>query len=72
MTTLMRVLRVLGVSVVAIGLSARAIPPTSTPDLKIGDRAPVLESISWLQGNPVTKYAPRRALQANTTVAPNS
>jgi len=57
MTTLMRLV---GVSILAIGLSARAIPPTSTPTLKIGDRAPVLESISWLQGNPVTKYAPHR------------
>jgi thiol-disulfide isomerase/thioredoxin len=57
MATLMRLL---GVSILAIGLSAQAIPPTSTPTLKIGDRAPVLESISWLRGNPVTKYAPRR------------
>ena len=57
MTTLMRLV---GVSILFIGLSARAIPPTSTPTLKIGDRAPVLESISWLQGNPVTKYAPHR------------
>jgi thiol-disulfide isomerase/thioredoxin len=57
MTTLMRLL---GVWILAIGLSARAIPPTSTPTLKIGDRAPVLESISWLQGSPVTKYAPHR------------
>ena len=57
MTTLMRLV---GVSILAIGLSARAIPPTSTPALKIGDRAPVLESISWLQGSPVTKYAPHR------------
>jgi thiol-disulfide isomerase/thioredoxin len=57
MTTLVRLL---GVSILAIGLSARAVPPTSIPTLKIGDRAPVLESISWLQGNPVTKYAPRR------------
>jgi thiol-disulfide isomerase/thioredoxin len=57
MTTL---LRLLGVSILAIGLTAWAIPPTSTPALKIGDRAPVLESISWLQGDPVTKYEPRR------------
>jgi thiol-disulfide isomerase/thioredoxin len=57
MTTLMRLL---GVSILAIGLTAWAIPPTSTPTLKIGDRAPVLESISWLQGDPVTKYEPRR------------
>jgi thiol-disulfide isomerase/thioredoxin len=57
MTTLMRLV---GVSILFIGLSARAIPPTSTPTLKIGDRAPVLESISWLQGSPVTKYAPHR------------
>jgi hypothetical protein len=52
MTTLVRLL---GVSILAIGLSARAVPPTSIPPLKIGDRAPVLESISWLQGNPVKK-----------------
>ena len=57
MTTLMRLV---GVSVLVIGLSAQAMPSTSTPTLKIGDRAPVLESISWLQGDPVTKYAPRR------------
>jgi thiol-disulfide isomerase/thioredoxin len=57
MTTLMRLV---GVSVLVIGLSAQAMPSTSTPTLKIGDRAPVLESISWLQGDPVMKYAPRR------------
>jgi thiol-disulfide isomerase/thioredoxin len=57
MTTSMRLL---GVSILAIGLTAWGTPPTPTPTLKIGDRAPVLESISWLQGNPVTKYEPRR------------
>ncbi len=35
-------------------------PLSSSPTLKIGDTAPALAELTWLQGTPVTKYEPGR------------
>jgi thiol-disulfide isomerase/thioredoxin len=40
---------------IAFGSATVATAP-SQPTFKIGDRAPAIEPITWLQGNPVTKY----------------
>jgi thiol-disulfide isomerase/thioredoxin len=42
----------------AFGSSSWALPLSATPSLKIGDAAPAVEEVTWLQGTPVTKYEP--------------
>ncbi len=43
-----------------MGFVTLAIPSAIQPTFKIGDTAPALEPMTWLQGNPVTKYEPGR------------
>jgi thiol-disulfide isomerase/thioredoxin len=40
----------------SIGLAAFATSRAAEPTFKIGDQAPAIEPISWLQGSPVAKY----------------
>jgi thiol-disulfide isomerase/thioredoxin len=57
----MRILaRMLSVAICAFGLATLAVPNAVEPILKIGAPAPAIEPITWLQGNPVTKYEPGR------------
>jgi thiol-disulfide isomerase/thioredoxin len=45
---------------IAFGSSTWAIPGSQKLTFKIGDRAPAIEPIVWLHGDPVTKYEPGR------------
>jgi thiol-disulfide isomerase/thioredoxin len=45
---------------IAFGSSTWAIPGSQKLTFKIGDRAPAIEPIAWLHGDPVTKYEPGR------------
>ena len=42
----------------ALGSASWAGDFTAKPTFKIGDAAPALQPISWIQGTPVTKYEP--------------
>jgi len=50
----------LSVAICAFGLATLATPSAIEPTFKIGDAAPAIEPMTWLQGNPVTKYDPGR------------
>lgn len=45
---------------IAFSSATVATTPSQEPTFKIGDRAPAIEPITWLQGNPVTKYVSGR------------
>jgi thiol-disulfide isomerase/thioredoxin len=47
---------VLAMATCSVGLAALATSPFAEPTLKIGDQAPAIEPITWLQGSPVAKY----------------
>jgi thiol-disulfide isomerase/thioredoxin len=48
---------ILGMTVyAALSAATWAVAPAQEPTFKIGDRAPALEPVTWLQGKPVTKY----------------
>jgi thiol-disulfide isomerase/thioredoxin len=54
-------MRMLSLTVcMALGSVASAIDPPQVPTLKIGDPAPAIKPIAWIQGTPVTKYEPGR------------
>jgi hypothetical protein len=47
---------ILGIAMcLALGSATRAGDFTAKPTFKIGDPAPALEPISWIQGTPVTR-----------------
>jgi thiol-disulfide isomerase/thioredoxin len=48
------------IACIAFGSATWAGDFTAQPTFKIGDPAPALEPISWLQGAPVTKFEPGR------------
>jgi thiol-disulfide isomerase/thioredoxin len=52
--------RMLTVAICAIGLATFATSRAAQPTFKIGDPAPTIEPITWLQGSPVAKYDPGR------------
>ncbi len=47
---------ILAVATCSVGPAALATSPVAGPTFKIGDQAPAIEPITWLQGSPVTKY----------------
>jgi thiol-disulfide isomerase/thioredoxin len=52
--------RMLTVATCVVGLVAFATSRAEQPTFKIGDPAPAIEPITWLQGSPVAKYEPGR------------
>jgi thiol-disulfide isomerase/thioredoxin len=50
----------LAVALGAFIFAALVTSHAAQPTFKIGDRAPAIEPITWLQGNPVSKYDPGR------------
>ncbi len=45
---------------IALGATTIAFSSSQEPTLKVGDPAPAIEPIAWLQGSPVTKFEPGR------------
>jgi thiol-disulfide isomerase/thioredoxin len=52
--------RTLTVAICAFALTTFATSYAAQPTFKIGDPAPAIEPMTWLQGNPVAKYEPGR------------
>jgi thiol-disulfide isomerase/thioredoxin len=48
--------RTLSMVLCAFGWTSSATPSALQPTFKIGDPAPMIEPMAWLQGSPVTKY----------------
>jgi thiol-disulfide isomerase/thioredoxin len=49
---------IVALACIACGSATRAGEFTQNPTFKIGDPAPAIAPISWIQGTPVTKYEP--------------